>query len=288
MQIIEVNGSKPVRLGDTPTAAAPGYEDKDAIKKQLKKNIKRMAELQSMLYAQDRYAMLLVFQAMDAAGKDGMIRRVMTGLNPQGTQVFSFKKPSEEEIDHDYLWRPHKCMPERGRIGIFNRSYYEEVLVVRVHNLVEKRRIPSEFVTDDIWRRRFNHIRNFEEYITHNGIVTLKFFLHVGKDEQKSRFISRIDDPAKNWKFSEGDIYERQHWDEYQQCYEEAINETGTEDAPWYVIPSDNKWYARLVVSEIITQRMQKLNLHYPKLPDSQLARLGEYRAQLMKEGENA
>ena len=217
---------------------------------------------------------------MDAAGKDSMIRRVMTGLNPQGTQVFSFKQPSREELDHDYLWKAHKCLPERGRIGIFNRSYYEEVLVVRVHDLIKTRRIPQELITDDIWQRRFNHIKGFEEYIGANGTAVLKFFLHISKDEQRRRFLERIEDPAKNWKFSASDLKERAHWDRYQQCYEDAINNTGSSFAPWYVIPADNKWYARLMVSDIIISRMEQMDLHYPTLNAQQIEEIQQYKTQ--------
>lgn len=281
MNIIKVDGSAHLALSDITTTVDPEHDDKKELKRLLKFNIKRMAELQNMLYAQDKYALLIIFQAMDAAGKDSMIRRVMTGLNPQGTQVFSFKKPADEDLDHDYLWRAHRRMPERGRIGIFNRSYYEEVLVVRVHDLIRKRKIPPELLTEDIWTQRFDQIKTFEDYLESNGTVILKFFLHISKEEQKRRFMRRINNPAKNWKFSAADLEEREYWDKYQQCYEDAINNTGTSLAPWYVIPSDNKWYARLVVSQIIADRMQRMNLHYPTLSREHLEKLDEYKARL-------
>lgn len=281
MNIIKADENRLIKLENISTQAMRGYEDKQEIKRDLKSNIKRMAQLQNMLYAQDKYALLIIFQAMDAAGKDSMIRRVMTGLNPQGTQVFSFKKPADEDLDHDYLWRAHMRMPERGRIGIFNRSYYEEVLVVRVHDLIRQRKIPQELLTDDIWKQRFNEIKTFEEYLNSNGTVILKFFLHISKEEQKRRFLGRIDNPAKNWKFSSADLEERQHWDKYQQCYEDAINNTATSLSPWYVIPSDNKWYARRMVSQIIAERMDKMNLHYPTLDRQHLEKLDEYKKQL-------
>ena len=281
MQIIKVDGSKRIALGDIATTAETGYEQKDMLKKRLKQNIKRMAELQNMLYAQGKYALLIVFQAMDAAGKDSMIRRVMTGLNPQGTQVYSFKQPTTEDLDHDYLWKSHKRLPERGRIGIFNRSYYEEVLVVRVHNLVKARNIPDELITDDIWTQRFAQMKGFEEYIGANGTATLKFFLHISKEEQRRRFLSRIEDPSKNWKFSASDLKEREYWDQYQHCYEDTINSTGSEYAPWYVIPSDNKWYARLMVSQIIIARMEQMKLDYPQLNKQQTVSIKACRKQL-------
>ena len=283
MKIYKADGSSEIHLKAVP-AEVKNTENKGEIKKQLKTNIKKMAELQNMMFAQDKQALLIVFQAMDAAGKDSMIRRVMTGLNPQGTQVFSFRQPSQEELDHDYLWKAHKSLPERGRIGIFNRSYYEEVLVVRVHDLVRERRIPKKLITDDIWERRFGHIRDFEKYIGDNGIAIIKFFLHISKEEQMRRFKARIDNNAKNWKFSSSDLKERTYWDRYQNCYEDAINNTSTAAAPWYIIPSDNKWYARLMVSEIITTRMKQMGLKYPELSAQQLEHISEYRIQLKDE----
>jgi len=254
---------------------------KEAAKK-LAKNKKKMAELQDKLYAHDKYSILIIFQAMDAAGKDSAIKHVMSGLNPQGTQVFSFKQPSQEELDHDYLWRTTKALPERGRIGIFNRSYYEEVLVVKVHDLVKYQKIPDELVTKDIWKNRYKQISNFEDHISKNGTVVIKFFLHLSKDEQKRRFLKRLDTPSKNWKFSAADLKERKLWDEYQKCYEEAINKTSTKDSPWYIVPADNKWFTRLVISEVIVQKLQSLKMEYPKLNKEQLANLNSYKEQLI------
>jgi len=281
MEIIKIEGSRAFSLRDISTTAQKGYSNKKKLKAELKENIKRMAELQNMMYAQDRYALLIVIQAMDAAGKDSLIRRAMSGLNPQGTQVFSFKRPSSEELDHDYLWRAHKRLPERGRIGIFNRSYYEEVLAVRVHDLVRKRKIPKALITGDIWHERFTHIKNFEEYLCANGTQTLKLFLHISKEEQERRFLDRLEDPSKNWKFSAADLLEREHWDEYRRCYENAIAGTATNHAPWYIIPADNKWYARLMVSQIIIGRLEALDLKYPRLSADQTARIDEYRKHL-------
>jgi len=250
----------------------------------LKNNIKKMIELQKKLYAQDKYAMLLVFQAMDAAGKDGTIKHVMSGLNPQGTQVFSFKQPSKEELDHGYLWRINKALPERGRIGIFNRSHYEEVLVVRVHNFIKGQKIPEKFKNTNIWKQRYKQINDFEKYIYENGIVILKFFLHVSKEEQKQRFLARIDNPAKNWKFSKGDIDERGFWSEYQKAYQDAIDATSKPHAPWYVVPADRKWFTRLAVSEIIVESMEKINPEYPKLNKEQVKELEKSKEILLKE----
>ncbi len=264
----------------------PGYTGKIKSKKEavskLANNKKKMAELQDKLYAHDKYSVLIIFQAMDAAGKDSAIKHVMSGLNPQGTQVFSFKQPSKEELDHDYLWRTTKALPERGRIGIFNRSYYEEVLVVKVHNLVESQKIPDELVDKNIWKNRYNQIRNFEDHLYKNGTIIIKFFLHLSKEEQKRRFLKRLDTPSKNWKFSAGDLKERKLWDKYQKCYEQAINETTTKNTPWYIVPADNKWFTRLVVSEIIIERLKKLRIEYPKLNKEQLANLNMYKEQLL------
>src|SRR6266403_3564330 len=223
--------------------------DKPRAKEALAMGVMALAELQDKLYAQDKWAVLLIFQAMDAAGKDGAIKHVMSGVNPQGCQVYSFKAPSAEDLDHDYLWRCIKCMPERGRIGIFNRSYYEETLVVRVHReFLENQKLPPELVTKDIWKERFQDIRHIERYLTRNGVAICKFFLHVSNKEQKKRFLGRIQEPEKNWKFSANDAKEREHWDDYMEAYEETIRETATEDSPWYVVPADNKWFTRVVV----------------------------------------
>jgi PPK2 family polyphosphate:nucleotide phosphotransferase len=250
-------------------------EDKPRAKDALAMGVDLLAELQDMLYAQDRWAVLLMFQAMDAAGKDGAIKHVMSGVNPQGCQVYSFKAPSPEDLDHDFLWRCIKCLPERGRIGIFNRSYYEETLVVRVHReLLEKQKLPPELVTKDIWNDRFQDIRSFERYLTRNGVVIRKFFLHVSNKEQKKRFLERIEEPEKNWKFSANDAKEREHWDDYMEAYEDMIQNTATKEAPWYVVPADNKWFTRVVVAAAVIDALADLDLHYPKVSDEKLKEL--------------
>jgi PPK2 family polyphosphate:nucleotide phosphotransferase len=279
-----IEENKKVRLAEIATGDTGNYQSKTEAKTQLEENIERMAELQAKLYAQDRYSVLIILQAMDTAGKDGAIKHVMSGLNPQGTYVQSFKQPSAEELDHDYLWRVNKHLPERGRIGIFNRSYYEEVLVVKVHNLIKHQQLPEEIKTEDIWEKRYRQMRDYERYLSENGTVIIKLFLHISKDEQKERLLARIDDASKNWKFSAGDIKERQYWDHYQKCYEEAIFETSTNHAPWYVIPADKKWFARLAVSEILVQTLQNMNLHYPEVTKEQLLVLEESRRNLMNE----
>jgi PPK2 family polyphosphate:nucleotide phosphotransferase len=241
----------------------------------LSKSVSHMADLQAKLYAQDRWALLLIFQAMDAAGKDGAISHVMSGVNPQGCQVFSFKAPSAEELDHDYLWRTSRCLPERGRIGIFNRSYYEEVLVVRVHpEILNKQHLPQQLVTKDIWEQRYQDIHAFERYLSRNGVVVRKFFLNVSKKEQKRRFLDRLDEPEKNWKFSAADVRERGCWDEYMKAYEEMIQNTATEESPWYVVPADNKWFTRLVVSEVIVDTLEGLKLAFPKVDEEKRKQL--------------
>jgi PPK2 family polyphosphate:nucleotide phosphotransferase len=284
LEDFKINGSKKISLTDFSTDFTEEIESKKNGEKLLKKNRKIMRELQDKFYAHDKYSLLIIFQAMDAAGKDSAIKHVMSGLNPQGTQVFSFKQPSKEELDHDYLWRTTKSLPERGRIGIFNRSYYEEVLVVRVHNLVKYQNIPPEFVTTQIWNERYEQIKNFEKHIYQNGTIVLKFFLNVSKDEQKNRFLRRLENPSKNWKFSEGDLEERKLWGEYQRCYQDAINATSTSFAPWYIIPADHKWFARLVISEIINNTLQNLDMHYPKLDEEQIKNLDLYKAELEKD----
>lgn len=276
-----VDGSKKIELSDFITNFTGDFSSPKEGKKELKKNRKIMRELQDKFYAYDKYSLLIIFQAMDAAGKDSAIKHVMSGLNPQGTQVYSFKQPSKEELDHDYLWRTTKALPERGRIGIFNRSYYEEVLVVKVHNLIQYQNIPKELVSNNIWNERYEQIRNFEKHITLNGTKILKFFLNVSKDEQKNRFIKRLETPSKNWKFSAGDLEERKLWDEYQICYQDAINETSTKFAPWHIIPADNKWFARLAISEIINDTLENLKMEYPKLDSEQLSNLDNYRKEL-------
>jgi PPK2 family polyphosphate:nucleotide phosphotransferase len=259
-------------------------KSKDEAGELLLKNTQKLIELQDKLFAQDKYGILIIIQAMDTAGKDGAIKHVMSGLNPQGTKVHSFKKPSDEELDHDYLWRANLHLPERGMIGIFNRSYYEEVLVVRVHNLIKTEKIPAEFITDKIWEKRFRQIRDYETYLFENGIIPIKFFLHISKDEQKKRLLDRIDKKEKNWKFSEADIKERAFWDKYQECYEEMIRETSTKKAPWYVVPADNKWYARLLISKILNYRLEKLDLEYPKLDKEKIKNLEVFKSRLLEE----
>jgi PPK2 family polyphosphate:nucleotide phosphotransferase len=258
-------------------------EDKPRAKEALAMGIELLAELQDMLYAQDRRAVLLIFQAMDAAGKDGAIKHVMSGVNPQGCQVFSFKAPTSEDLDHDYLWRCMKCLPERGRIGIFNRSYYEETLVVRVHReFLEKQKLPPDLLTKDIWKERFQDIRSFERYLTRNGVCIRKFFLHVSNKEQKKRFLGRIEEPEKNWKFSANDAKERGHWDDYMEAYEEMIQNTATKDAPWYVVPADNKWFTRVVVAAGVIEALSSLDLHYPEVSKEKLKELASTKRALL------
>jgi PPK2 family polyphosphate:nucleotide phosphotransferase len=252
-----------------------GSQDKPRAKEALVMGIEALTHLQDKLYAQDSWAVLLIFQAMDAAGKDSTIKHVMSGINPQGCQVTSFKAPSPEDLDHDYLWRCAKHLPARGHIGIFNRSYYEETLVVRVHpELLEKEQIPPELVTKDIWKERFKDIRAFERYLTRNGVVIRKFFLHVSKKEQKKRFLERLENPEKNWKFSADDVRERKSWDDYMEAYEDMIRHTATEDAPWYVVPADNKWFTRVVVAAAIVSTLGSLDLAYPKVGPEKLKAL--------------
>lgn len=279
-----ITGEKKIDLAKFKTDFTGEYKSKKDGEKLLKKNRKIMSELQDKLYAHDKYSLLIIFQAMDAAGKDSAIKHVMSGVNPQGTQVYSFKQPSKEELDHDYLWRTTKSLPERGRIGIFNRSYYEEVLVVRVHNLIKYQKIPTELITSNIWNERYEQIRNFEKHISLNGTKILKFFLNVSKNEQKNRFIRRLDTPAKNWKFSAGDLEERKLWGAYQRCYQEAINETSTIHAPWHIIPADNKWFARLAISEIINSTLSGLKMKYPSLDEEQLNNIDNYKSELENE----
>ncbi|MBW4435083.1 MAG: polyphosphate kinase 2 family protein [Pelatocladus maniniholoensis HA4357-MV3] len=250
----------------------PDYKSdfrKSEAKQLLQWEVEELAKYQDMLYAQDTYALLIILQALDAAGKDSTIKHVMSGVNPQGFQVFSFKAPSAEELDHDYLWRSFKALPERGRIGIFNRSYYEEVLVVRVHpELLTRQNLPLQTTDKHIWQQRFEEINNFEKYLVNNGIVVLKFFLNVSKEEQKKRFLRRIELPEKNWKFSSGDAKERQFWDEYMKAYEDVFNHTNTEWAPWHIIPADHKWFTRICVAYFVYEKMKSLNLAYPKVSE--------------------
>ena len=267
----------------------PGYKCEfhqkgDAVRK-LKAGIFQLAKYQDILYAQNNYSLLIIFQAMDAAGKDSTIKHVMSGVNPQGCQVFSFKAPSEEELDHDYLWRSMRALPERGRIGIFNRSYYEELLIVRVHpEILKKQQLPSFPKGDQIWKQRFEEINNFEKYLVNNGVIILKFFLNVSKSVQRKRFLERIDSPEKNWKFSASDLQERRFWDDYMNAYEEVFNHTSTEFAPWYIVPADRKWFTRLIVADIICQKLQELNLQYPKISEEYKRKLSEAKKALEAE----
>jgi PPK2 family polyphosphate:nucleotide phosphotransferase len=262
-----------------------GSEDKPRSKQALAMGIEALAELQDMLYAQGRWAVLLIFQAMDAAGKDGTIKHVMSGVNPQGCQVVSVKSPSAQDLNHDYLWRCVTAMPERGRIGIFNRSYYEETLVVRVHpDFLQRQMLPPELVTKRIWEDRYRDIRRFERYLARNGVVIRKFFLHVSRKEQKKRFLERLENPEKNWKFSSNDIKEREYWDDYMQAYEDMIRGTATKHAPWYVVPADNKWFTRVVVAGAIVKTLGSLGLKYPKVEPEKLKALAAARAALLEE----
>jgi PPK2 family polyphosphate:nucleotide phosphotransferase len=261
------------------------FKSKEGALAELKSNIEQMASEQDVLSAGDTYALLLVFQALDAAGKDGTIKHVMSGVNPQGCEVSSFKAPSQEELDHDYLWRSAKRLPQRGRIGIFNRSYYEEVLVVRVHpDLLKKQHLPPLGKNESLWKRRFEGINCFEKYLVNNGIVILKFFLNISKSEQKSRFLKRIKEKEKNWKFSAADIRERRYWDDYMEAYEDMFNHTSTDWAPWFIIPADHKWFTRLCVSEIIVAALKSLGLKYPELSDEELAELQKAKEELLNE----
>ncbi len=273
-----ITGGKKINLMEYPTDAGKSFDKEDVKKGSIPKNIMKMAELQERLYAENTHALLIVLQAMDAAGKDGVIRHVMTGLNPQGTQVVSFKVPSSEENDHDYLWRINKAMPRRGEIGIFNRSHYEDVLVSRVHDLVKVSQIPSELVKEDIWEKRYRQIRDFERHLGENGTTVIKIFLHVSKEEQRQRLLDRINEPDKNWKFSSGDIQERKHWDKYQKAYEQMLENTATQDAPWFIVPADSKWFSRYLVSEIVLDALERIDPKIPELPGEEKAMMEECR----------
>lgn len=275
-----------VDLKDHPTDFTGNYTDKKDAVEDLAKNVGRLRELQDVLYAQDVYSLLVIFQAMDAAGKDGAVEHVMSGVNPQGCHVVSFKQPSSEEMDHDYLWRCQKALPERGKIGIFNRSHYEEVLVVRVHGgILQGSHLPADVKADNgIWKKRFKHIRDWEDHLCENGIHVIKFFLNVSKDEQKARFLSRIEEPEKNWKFSLGDVKQRKFWDDYMNAYTEAIEATSTEKSPWYIIPADKKWFTRLAVSDVIVKKLESLDLHYPVVTDEHRAEIAEAKRLLESE----
>jgi len=281
-----VTDGKKFRLKDFDPGETHPFksEDKTRAKAALQKGVETLAELQDMLYAQDRWSVLLIFQAMDAAGKDGTIKHVMSGVNPQGCHVSSFKAPTSEDLDHDYLWRCMKQLPERGRIGIFNRSYYEETLIVRVHpHFLAGQKLPERCVTKHIWDERFQDIRSFERYLTRNGTIVRKFFLHVSKEEQQKRFLERIDLPEKNWKFSANDVKERGYWDKYMEAYEQTIRETATEESPWYVVPADNKWFTRVVVAAAVIEAMASLDLHYPKVGAEQRKELAEAKKALLE-----
>ncbi|MFC4476015.1 polyphosphate kinase 2 family protein [Flavobacterium chungangensis] len=279
-----VGDDKNFTLKDKPTSYSI-EGDKTQVRKILKMGVKALAAMQDILYAQDKWSVLIIFQAMDAAGKDGAIKHVMSGINPQGCQVSSFKGPSSEELDHDYLWRCQKHLPERGRIGIFNRSYYEEVLVVRVHEqILRGQKIPEKLITKDIWDNRFEDIRNFEKYLTRNGTIVIKFFLNLSKEEQKKRFIERVDNPDKNWKFSAADAKERGYWDDYMHAYEELIKNTSTKKSPWYVIPADDKSYARIAIASAIIHALDEMDLEYPKVSPEKIAELNEVKKALLEE----
>jgi PPK2 family polyphosphate:nucleotide phosphotransferase len=266
-----------------------GDLDKDEGKDIIEANRKRLSDLQEKLYAQDRWSMLLIFQGMDAAGKDSAIKSVFEGVNPQGCEVYSFKQPSTKELDHDFMWRSAICLPERGRIGIFNRSYYEECLVVRVHpEILAKQRIPPKLVTKNIWRERFEDISAFERYLARNGTVVLKFFLNVSKDEQRQRFLDRLEEPAKNWKFSMADVAERKLWDRYQAAYQDMIRHTASAAAPWYVVPADRKWFARVVIGSVIVNALDKLDLQFPKVDKASLEEFKKVRVALENERKSA
>ena len=274
-QKFRIDDGKRFRLKDVDPADTGHWKSKEHADKALAEGIVRTAELQDKLYAQDNWALLLIFQAMDAAGKDGAVKHVMSGVNPQGCQVYSFKAPSDVELQHDFLWRTTRDLPERGHIGIFNRSYYEEVLIVRVHpEILKGEKTPASLVGKNIWEERFEDIRSFERHMARNGTVIRKFFLHLSKKEQKKRFLARLDQPEKNWKFSANDIHERKYWDDYQDAYEDMIRNTATKYAPWYVVPADNKWFTRVVVSTVIVDALESLDLAYPKVDDKKRTEL--------------
>jgi PPK2 family polyphosphate:nucleotide phosphotransferase len=281
-----ITKGKNFRLKDFDPADTCGLKmDKGEAAKLLQRGNEWLAEEQEMLYAQDRWSVLLIFQAMDAAGKDGTIKHVMSGVNPQGCQVFSFKQPSSEDLDHDFMWRYAKSLPERGRIGIFNRSYYEEVLVVRVHpEILERQKLPPKLVSKHIWDERLADIAHFEDYITRQGTLVLKFFLNVSRKEQKNRFMERLDKPKKNWKFSASDVHERRFWSDYMYAFEEAIRATASKHAPWYIVPADNKWFTRLFVAAAIVSAIEELSLSFPKIDDKMKKELAAARAELAGE----
>lgn len=268
---------KKVRLKDFDPGYTGKYRKKEEAREKLVGDVDRLAAYQDILYAQDRQALLVIFQALDAAGKDSAIKHVMSGVNPQGTQVFAFKGPSAEELDHDFLWRCHKALPERGRIGIFNRSYYEEIIVVRVHpEFLAGQRLPELSGKEDLWKQRFEQINEFERYLVRNGTQILKFFLNVSKEEQRQRFLARLNTPQKNWKFSLGDVSERGHWDDYQKAFEEVFNHTSTKWAPWYVIPADHKWFTHVAIADVIVAKLKSMNLSYPIVSKARMKELAQ------------
>lgn len=281
-----VKEGKKLNLREHPTDFTDGYTDKKEAVKDLEQNVQRLKGLQEVLYAHDTYSLLIIFQAMDAAGKDGAIEHVMSGVNPQGVSVISFKQPSDEERGHDYLWRCQRHLPERGKIGIFNRSHYEEVLVVRVHKeILQSSQLPLGIKKDkNIWKKRFEHIRDWEHHLSENGTHILKFFLNVSKEEQKQRFLDRINEPEKNWKFSMGDVKERSHWNDYMKAYTEALSATSTKAAPWYVIPADKKWFTRLAVSELIVKKLESMKMHFPVVTEEHKSELLEAKKVLEAE----
>jgi PPK2 family polyphosphate:nucleotide phosphotransferase len=279
-----IDNGKHFRLKDFNPADTGHWKSPDEAKEHVQKDIDRMRKLQDMLYAQDCWSLLLIFQALDAAGKDGTINHVMSGVNPEGVQVYSFKQPSSIEMQHDFLWRTTRDLPERGHIGIFNRSYYEEVLIVRVHpKVLEGEKLPPSLVTKNIWDERFEDIRSFERHLARNGTVIRKFFLHLSKKEQKQRFMARLDEPEKNWKFSADDVHERAYWDDYQNAFEDMIRNTATKRAPWYVIPADNKWFTHLAVAAVIVETLEELNPDYPKVDAAKRKELAAARKLLEK-----
>jgi PPK2 family polyphosphate:nucleotide phosphotransferase len=286
IQRYRIEHGKKFRLKDFDPADTQGLDLKEEANQFLQDGIQRLSDMQQKLYAEDRWALLIVLQAMDSAGKDGVIQHVMSGLNPQGCQVSAFKKPSAEELGHDFLWRASKVLPKRGEIGIFNRSYYEETLIVRVHpSLLQEERIPPAVMTKRIWKERFDDINAFERYLGRNGTCVRKIFLNLSKEEQRRRFLARLEEPEKNWKFSEDDVREREHWDDYMRAYEDMIRHTASPDAPWFVVPADHKWFTRVVVASIVIEAMQSLKLAYPKVDGAKKAELESARKLLMQEG---
>ena len=276
-----IESGKKFDLNDFDPRESLGLKKEDVTEEMTKEILAEINELQEKLYAENEFSLLLILQARDAAGKDSLIKHVMSGVNPQGCKVVSFKQPSDEELDRDYLWRVVRGLPRRGEIGIFNRSHYEEVIVTKVHNLVEKQQIPDALITKDIWEKRYRQINDFERYLYENGIIPVKFFLNVSADEQKERLLDRINRPEKNWKFSAGDVMERKYWDEYQDAYQEMIEETSTEYAPWYVLPADRKWFSRLLFAEAIRHHLKKIDPQYPELDEYNRSKLDECRALL-------